>query len=223
MNLGPTTQSTIDEINETIRKEAFWYENNERFVIVEKFEVNNCKKGYDSDRKEVFRFVNNDGEMHRNNGNPSFISGHMIMWHKNGKSHRNNGKPATIRNINFMSNAPDIDAPIDALNRSWGLYHKGTPKEEYRVNGVLHRENDLPATVFPYVENHFHWFINGKLHRENNKPSIINGNFLYYHNNGVLYKSEIKYNNKLVNWIMKNPFKLPAIFFITIMILIFLL
>jgi hypothetical protein len=214
MNLGHTNSITIEEINELIRKESLWYENDERFVIVEKFESDKQKKGFDinvSGNGTAIRFLNNQGKIHRNNGNPSFISDSMLMWHKNGQFHRKNGKPAVLRKV--------LLAPRHYSN----FVVDGTPVEEYWVNGQLHRDNDLPAVVFSNKDTHSYWLVNGNLHRESGKPSIINGNFLHYHNNGALYKSEIKYNNKLVDWIMKNPFKLSAIFFISIMLLVIFL
>jgi hypothetical protein len=201
MNSGPIIPSNINDILESIRKESLWFENNERFVIVEKFESDKCVITNSNiyNHKQIFQFFNQNNELHRNNGNPSFISSHMFMWHKNGNIHRNNGKPAIIRSIN---------------NYGFGRIHgERTPIEEYFINGQRHRDGDLPAVIFENPNTHLLWFKNGALHRDKNMPSIINGNFLYYYNNNILYKSEIKYNNKLVDWIFKHPFILVVIIF----------
>lgn len=214
---GLPIENTMEEIEESTPKKSFWYENEDRAVIIEKYESEKLSLGYSASLVDSFnsinsiRFVDENEELHRNNGNPSFISNHLILWYKNGKLHRKNGKPAIIRQM--------IDKNTNNNYTNYNLYSIGTPKEEYWENGKLHRENDLPAVVFSDYTPHSYWFINGKLHREKGKPSIINGNFLYYHNNGILYKSEIKYNNKFVDWVLKNPFKLSTIVFIVFMLI----
>lgn len=203
MILRPLKKTTIKELDKINRHESLWYENNERFVIIEKFESNKCRTLVGND----ISFVNEYENLHRNNGNPSFVSAHMIAWHKNGHSHRTNGRPAIIRNTKHLVGLGNISL---------------SPKEEYMINGVYHRDFDLPAVVFSNTNTHLFWFQNGKLHRDNNNPAIINGNILHYYNHGELYKSEICYDNKIINWIMKNPFKLFAILFVLINLITFI-
>lgn len=205
MKLGPTTISIDNSKNGTP-----WFENNERFVIIEKFEALRASMKRDYawfETKEriidEIIFKDNDNKPHRNNGNPYIILDGTLKWCKNGQLHRNNNKPAVLRDSNKLSFSELTVNPI----------------EEYWKNGELHRDNDLPALKFYNDKKHSFWFINGKLHRENNNPSIINGNFFYYHNNGNLYKSEINYNNKYINWIMKNPYKITGIFLIVLLLL----
>ena len=208
MNLGPTQILTPEELD----KITPWFENAERFVIIEKYEksclsLTRDYAWFESRERLILEFIFKDknGKPHRNNGNPCIILDDAVKWCKNGNLHRNNNKPAVIRNI-------------EKLRMSELLI---TPTEEYWKNGELHRDYDLPAIKYQNAETHSCWFINGKLHRDNNKPSLINGNFLYYHNNGKLYKSEINYNNKYINWIMKNPYKIVGIL-LTIFLLLFL-
>jgi len=177
-----------------------WNESKDRFVIIEKFE-GRIKLGTNNDNKlEYIRFLNKDGEMHRDNGNPSVITEDVIMWHKNGKLHRKNNKPAIIRHCSkekysysWFQNTEDFI----------GNHQKGFPVEEYFIDGLRHRDYDLPAVVFE--KGHSYWYQNGLMHRDNDRPAIINGEFLFYYKNGVKYKEEVFYVNKKVNWIIKNP------------------
>jgi hypothetical protein len=65
------------------------------------------------------KFWYKDGEMHRDNDEPSFIDGTTKMWHKDGILYRDNDLPA------FISSA-------------WTLWYK---------NGVIHRDNNKPAAI----------------------------------------------------------------------------
>lgn len=201
MNLGPTKIFTSEDFDKIEKKNYLWFENSERFVIIEKCEdlCLSITRGY------TWIFRDKNGKPHRNNGNPCIILDDTVKWCKNGNLHRNNNKPAVIRNV-------------EKLRLSELLT---TPTEEYWKNGELHRDYDLPAIKYQNTETHSCWFVNGKLHRDNNKPSLINGNFLHYHNNGKLYKSEIDYKNKYVNWSMRNPYKVVGII-LTILLLLFL-
>jgi len=200
-----------------------WYENKERFVMVEKFEGGSFKIGTTEDNEiEYIRFFNKNGELHRNNGNPSIITKDIIMWHKNGKLHRTHGKPAIIREspkirryyyYNYFQNLSEEETA--------GSYEKGFPQEEYFIDGLRHRDFDLPAVVFD--SKHSYWYQNGLMHRDNDKPAIINGNFFYYYKNGKKYKEEICYGNKKVDWIMKNPIIILVTIFTIITLITFCL
>ncbi len=93
------------------------------------------------------------------------------------------------------------------------------PSEEYYINGIRHRDFDLPAVVFSSKNTYLMWYKDGQIHRENNKPAIINGNFLYYFNKGKIYKSEIKFEKKYINWIVNNPFKIAITLFLIVVII----
>lgn len=194
-----------------------WYEEPKRFVIVEKFEYRFSKVCIHYGQIEYFKFFNKDGELHRNNGNPSVIMRDVLMWHKNGKFHRKHGKPAIVR-----SNIHDTYYPIGSeyLNivDSVTSLNKGFPIEEYFIDGLRHRDFDLPAVV--YDENHAYWFVDGVFHREFNKPAIINGDFSFYYKNGKKYKEDVFYKNKVVNWIIKNPIIISIVSFVVINLII---
>jgi len=90
--------SNLKSTSEAVKYMNNWIETNERFVIVEKFE-SRLKLGTDNNNELVYvRFLNKDGELHRNNDNPSVITKDVIMWHKNNKLHRKHNKPAIVRN-----------------------------------------------------------------------------------------------------------------------------
>lgn len=196
-----------------------WHETNKRLVIIEKFEYEN--QFYFRFNKIIFR----DREksiLHRLNGNPASIEyDDCRQWIVNGKFHRKNDLPAVIRkSVEYEGESTAMRDIVDNLYEIESLRNirnLRTPIQEYWVNGKLHRENDLPAVVFNDSKKHSYWYEEGKLHRNNNKPAIINGNFLHYFNNGELYKSEIQYDNKIVNWIMNNPFKLVGIIFLLLL------
>lgn len=204
--------------------ENVWYETNERFVIIEKFEIGHSFF-YDNQLGMGSYFRNEEGLLHRNNGNPSYLTNDIVMWHKNGKLHRDLDRPSKIMKRYKTRTMENESLTLqERLNVIMGIFSPGTPEKEYHKNGLLHRENDLPAVIFSDPKKHLHWFYKGKLHRDNNKPSVINGNFLHYHKNGILYKSEIKYDNKIINWILDNSFKLVFIvFLILFFIAIFLI
>lgn len=198
--------SKLTNINQAIEYlNNKWHENQERFVIIEKFEGNLFKIGTTEDNEiEYIRFFDKNGEVHRNNGNPSIITKDVMMWHKNGRLHRTHGKPAVIRETPKIRRYYSYSHFQNILEEEKiGSYENGFPKEEYFIDGLRHRDYDLPAVVFN--DKHSYWYLNGLMHRDNNKPAIINGNFFYYYKNGKKYKEEIYYGNKTVDWIMKNP------------------
>lgn len=199
-----------------------WYIDTKRFVIIEKFESNIKIGAFERPNLDIeyIRFINKDGENHRNNENPSFISRDTVMWHKNGKLHRRNGKPAILRN----KTKNDPWNFFDGENHNnIGNSLEGFPKEEYFINGVRHRDFDLPAVVFNHTLEHKIWFNNGLIHRQKDKPAIINGNFLFYFNEGKLYKSRLDYGNKIINLIVENPFWVVGTIFSILLSVIFFL
>jgi antitoxin component YwqK of YwqJK toxin-antitoxin module len=54
-------------------------------------------------------------------------------------------------------------------------------------NGKRHRDNDLPAVIFPNGAQY--WYQNGEIHRDNDLPAIIkaNGN-QYWYKNGLKHR-----------------------------------
>lgn len=226
MSHTPLYIPLVDRAIQFFEKNSLWYEDMERFVIIEKFEsqINQIKIGIDDDKAqniEYMRFINEAGEPHRNNGNPSFMSKDTIMWHKNGKLHRKNGKPAICRNVRNgrVFGWEHLQNNYD----SFGGISENFPKEEYLINGLRHRDFDLPAVVFENKKEHKYWFKDGVMHRDGDKPAVINGSFLYFFKNGKLYKSDVCYGNKFSNWIVKNPLYVSGIIFLitTILTLLF--
>jgi hypothetical protein len=64
------------------------------------------------------------------------------------------------------------------------MFYRRTGYEEYRVNGVLHREYDLPAVEWP--DGGKCWYKNGKLHRNGYKPAVeLDNGTKHYYKNGV--------------------------------------
>jgi ribosomal protein L25 (general stress protein Ctc) len=65
---------------------------------------------------------------------------------------------------------------------------------EWWVNGLRHRDGDLPAVV--YNNGYSAWYKNGVRHRSGGKPAIIytNGNSTYWENGSLVPKSK---NNKI--------------------------
>jgi len=209
--------SNLKSTSEAVKYMNNWIETNERFVIVEKFE-SRLKLGTDNNNELVYvRFLNKDGELHRNNDNPSVITKDVIMWHKNNKLHRKHNKPAIVRNSS--QNSSDYNTYFQNLQECIGNMHFGFPKEEYFVDGLRHRDFDLPAVFFD--KNHSIWYKDGLIHRDNNKPALINGDFLFFYKNGIKYKEEVVYGNKITNWIIKNPIIVCASLFIIISLITF--
>ena len=52
------------------------------------------------------------------------------------------------------------------------IYPDGT--QYWYKNGIKHRDNDLPASI--YSNGHQFWYKNGNLHRDNDLPAVIYGN-----------------------------------------------
>lgn len=191
----------LDDVIHFFGEDTSWYENHDRVVFFEKFESDKYKIFVNSDEQiQYMLFKDKNDDAHRSNGNPSYVSKEAVMWHSHGKIHRGKGKPAIIRkNVTYN--------------------HMSEPAEEYFVNGLRHRENDLPASIYKTEIPHLLWYDNGTLHRENDKPAIINGNFHYFYKNGIIYKSIITYDNKFANWIYNNTLKVFAAIFILIMLI----
>ena len=73
------------------------------------------------------------------------------------------------------------------------IYKDGTTRRKFQngtkywfKNGLLHRDNDLPAIV--YTNGTKEWYKNDKPHRDNDQPAIIRANGTkYWFKNGVEY------------------------------------
>lgn len=208
-----SSETLLDEIIEYFADSTGWCEKPGRFVIIEKFEHNKYKIGQDNNSElSYIRFLNGNGEMHRNNDNPSFISKDTIMWHKNGKLHRKDDYPA-IKRIGYYNSFTwsGIQNREDFfIQKQDGLL----PVEEYFINGIRDRKNDLPAVIYKCSNTYLMWYKNDVLHRVGNKPAIINGNFIFFYKEGELYKSDITFNNTIIDWIFNNPFKLATGIFV---------
>jgi len=146
--------------------------------------------------KNRIEWRNEKGQFHRNGDHPAVIwkTTGTIKFYKNGKRHRTNG-PAImspyqsewwIHGIRHRLDGPAIES---AHGEAWyinGKLHRiegpaytyrsfpfpsQYSTEEWFVNGLRHRDNDLPAII---SNNAQEWFLNGNHHRENNQPAILN-------------------------------------------------
>jgi hypothetical protein len=64
-------------------------------------------------------------------------------------------------------------------------------RKEWYLNGVLHRDYDLPAVV--YNDGTKKWYKNGKLHRDNGLPAVeeSNGKNYWYYKNGKVIPDKV--------------------------------
>lgn len=85
------------------------------------------------------------------------------MWHKDGQLHRDNGKPAFVNIV--------IPPHFHPLNSNWDSMVANFPiEQEWWVNGVKHRDNDLPAVDCPNLKE---WYKHGLRHRDGFQPAVI--------------------------------------------------
>ena len=79
-------------------------------------------------------------------------------------------------------------------------------QKEYIVwyyNGLMHRENDLPAVV--YKSGTQYWYYNNSIHRENDLPAVIfaNGDKYWYYKGHVHRENDLPaeiYNSGIKKW-----------------------
>lgn len=57
--------------------------------------------------------------------------------------------------------------------------------QEWRKNGILHRDDDLPATIHGDT---YRWFQNGLIHRDGDKPAYIHGDEQIYYKMGQIHR-----------------------------------
>lgn len=144
------------------------------------------------------------GELHSINDEPSYYS-KQFSYHKNIKIWFFNGKVHRYNNFGDDENFPTV------------IYEaNGTKTYKWYKDGLLHRENDLPSTIYhdnyckiwhKYGKRHRdgdlpafinldglqEWWVNGYHHRDNDKPVIIRDNIFYYKND-ISYE----YNNDVM-------------------------
>jgi hypothetical protein len=89
------------------------------------------------------------------------------------------------------------------LGAGWPIRHDEEAWQEWRVNGLLHRDNDKPAVV-RYASEHWRlceWWVNGQRHRDGDRPAIICYDGLaewWIH--GRCYQQENLLSNSPTNW-----------------------
>ena len=60
----------------------------------------------------------------------------------------------------------------------------------YRVNGEIHRDNDLPAVI--QADGTKWWYIDNKLHRDNDQPAVIDADGTkYWYIDGKFIRREL--------------------------------
>jgi len=78
--------------------------------------------------------------------------------------------------------------------------------KEWYKHGKRHRENDLPALVYP--GGHENWYWNGKLHRENDKPAVIINGTKEWYTNGQRHREQdlpaIERDDGTREWLCRN-------------------
>lgn len=74
------------------------------------------------------------------------------------------------------------------------------------VNGVLHRDNDLPACE--YVGGTNHWYKKGVRHRDNGLPAIITDERRVWYMDGLLHRNNdlpaVVFNTGKMEWYINN-------------------
>jgi hypothetical protein len=78
-----------------------------------------------------------------------------------------------------------------ALKKEWSSRRGNVVFEErWTVNGVLHRDNDLPAGIVYTASGAVRsraWYQRGELHRDNG-PAVITGSSMYWWKRGKMIK-----------------------------------
>lgn len=77
-----------------------------------------------------------------------------------------------LENVEYTT---EHDIYTDSLGIKY-FYRSGTLKfddsvHQFMIGGILHRDNDLPAIVYP--NGSAKWFKEHKLHRDNDQPAIV--------------------------------------------------
>ncbi len=105
-----------------------------------------------------------EGVMRRDDGPALEANDGSELWVKGGHLHREGG-PAVVRSVDYGSESPFVDlGPVG---------HNGAPREdvqwvalkgreEWRINGLLHREDGPALTTFKGTKA---WYLHGHLHR----------------------------------------------------------
>ncbi len=83
------------------------------------------------------------------------------------------------------------------LKNSNHTIEKTSSETRYKVNGVIHRENDKPAVIRTYKYTKiYYWFLYGQYHRDNNgteideslKPAYISPDAKHWYQHGDLHR-----------------------------------
>jgi hypothetical protein len=142
---------------------------------------------------EHYRWMNLNGELHRDNDQPAVIVGDGTqIWYMNGKMHRDNDRPAAICDdgdflwYQYGKEHRDYDNPnYVGSDNSWEWSKNGeTHREgdrpavirangslEWYINDLCHRDNDNPAKI--WIDGQQEWFYRGECHRDDDKPAMI--------------------------------------------------
>jgi hypothetical protein len=131
-----------------------------------------------------------EGFLHRDN-KPAQILNYggdtcIFKYYFKGQLHNKSGAHAyKSKKLRVCYKHGLVHCDEDSLIPSWRCKNDaGYIEKEWRVNGILHRNNDLPA-VEEYDRNE--WHFQGKLHRIG-KPAIITNTFAEYWIDGKFIK-----------------------------------
>lgn len=91
-----------------------------------------------------------------------------------------------MNKLDNVEHTDEHDIYTDSLGIKY-FYRRGTLKfddsvHQFMIGGILHRDNDLPAIVYP--DGSAKWYNENKLHRDNDRPAIVfqNGTQFWFTN-----------------------------------------
>jgi len=87
----------------------------------------------------------------------------------------------------YLKNKKCLPSEIKLYKHKYLYKNIDGGKSVWYKNGVLHRDNDLPALI--KLDNEIIWYKNGHIHRDNDLPAIINRlNDKSWYKNGLLHR-----------------------------------
>lgn len=155
--------------------------------------VTNLKDGWNK-LKDGIRVHVENGKLHRVGGPAVQCLDGTQEWWEDGLRHNENG-PAVIAadgtTMYFYDNElhNDNGPAVQRYDGTCEWYvHGNFYKEEWRKNGLLHREGDDPAVK--YADGTMEWWNENLLDRKNGEPAVVtaDGN-LFYYEDGVQHRN----------------------------------
>ena len=96
-------------------------------------------------------------------------------------------RPIKIKEFTDIFNIKESHLVLSKLYSQGYILTDGVNGFCWYKNGLMHRDNDKPAVIFP--NNTKAWYKNGKIHRDGDKPAVmgVNGTKMWY-KNGLLHR-----------------------------------